>query len=75
MLTIDISGPHGNAYSILARVKQYGKDLGWDKDKIEAVQNEMTSGDYDNLCAVFNREFDGIVKLVNDYDDEEVDIF
>jgi len=51
---IDLGGPQGNAFVLmgLARgwCKQLGKDFG-------PIQEDMTSGDYDHLIDVLEREF------------------
>lgn len=51
---IDLTGPEGNAFCLLARANRWGKDLGLDT---AAIHKEMTSGDYHNLVRVFEREF------------------
>ena len=61
-LTIDLSGPEGNAFAVLGTAKNLAKQL--DKDW-KQIQDEMTSGDYDNLLDVFEREFGSVVTLLN----------
>jgi hypothetical protein len=61
---IDLAGPGGNAFALLGSVREYGKQLGWDMEKIKAVQAEMTSGDYKNLVSVFDREFGSYIDLI-----------
>lgn len=48
----DLSGPEGNAYSILGRVEQAMKEAGWSQESRDAYQTAATSGDYDNLLKV-----------------------
>ena len=71
-LTIDLSGPEGNAFAVLGVAKNLAKQLDKDWEKINA---EMTSGDYDNLIDVFDREFGSVVSLLNrpGEENEEVD--
>jgi len=57
---IDLTGPQGNAFFLLGKAKTWGKQL--DKD-VDAIQEEMMSGDYDNLVEVFDREFGDFVTL------------
>ncbi len=57
---IDISGPMGNAFCLLGLASQYAKDLNKDSEKIK---EEMTSGDYENLLFVFEREFGDYVTI------------
>ena len=57
---IDLTGPDGNAFVLLGIAQRYAKQLGKDA---EAIRNEMTSGDYENLVNVFEREFGDYVDL------------
>lgn len=55
MRTIDLTGPQGNAFALMGLARLWGKQL--EKD-VEAILNEMTSAEsYDELLAVFSREF------------------
>jgi hypothetical protein len=58
---VDLSGPDGNAYCLLALASRIGKALGKDT---EAIHKRMTSGDYENLLAVFQKEFGKHVVLL-----------
>lgn len=58
---IDLTGPEGNAYFLLAVADTYSKQLGLDSD---AIHKEMTSGDYENLITVFDKHFGDYVDLV-----------
>ena len=51
---IDLTGPDGNAMSLIVRARQWARECGKDAS---AITKEMTSGDYENLIAVFDREF------------------
>ena len=57
---IDLTGPDGNAFSLLARAERWGRDLGFDT---EEIIEEMESGDYENLVSVFDRFFGDYVIL------------
>lgn len=59
-IEIDLTGPQGNAYFLLSIAKKLARQL--DKDA-EAISTEMKSGDYENLLAVFEREFGDYVVL------------
>ena len=54
MIYIDLMGPDGNAFALMSTVKKAGKDLGFEKAKIDGIIQEMMSGDYENLKKVFN---------------------
>lgn len=53
-IVIDLTGPQGNAFAILGLANQLSKQLGYD---FTDIQNEMTSGDYENLLEVFDEYF------------------
>ena len=59
-IVIDLTGPEGNAFVLLGYAKNLAKQIGLDFDKI---QEEMTSGDYENLIEVFDRYFGSFVIL------------
>tara|TARA_R110000751_G_scaffold183585_2_gene290225 strand:+ start:57 stop:278 length:222 start_codon:yes stop_codon:yes gene_type:complete len=57
---IDLTGPDGNAYSLMGYAKKFAKQL--DLDGEEIISN-MMSGDYENLLAVFEENFGSFVTL------------
>jgi len=59
-MVIDLTGTSGNAYVLLGTASRLCKQLGKDW---EPLQKEMMSGDYNNLVAVFDREFGQYVDL------------
>ena len=50
--TVKLVGHNGNAFSILARVKQSLRRAGADKEYIDKYLKEAISGDYDHLLVV-----------------------
>ena len=52
--SIDLTGPDGNADQLLALTRRLAKQLELDANEI---MTRMTSGDYENLVAVFEEEF------------------
>lgn len=60
-LTIDLSGPDGNAFFLLGYAKDLCGQLGKNPD---VVIEKMESGDYDNLVAVFEENFP-VIDLIN----------
>lgn len=48
-LNLDLVGVDGNAFSILGFFRKEAKKAGWNKDKIDEVCKEATSGDYNHL--------------------------
>jgi len=65
MIKINAAGPDGNAHCITARVADVLEQLGRSKEQIDAVMDEMYSGDYRNLCAVAEKATLGLVKIIN----------
>lgn len=59
-IVIDLTGPDGNAFALMAYASRFAKQLGRD-DK--AIREEMMSGDYEHLLEVFDREFGDYVVL------------
>ena len=46
---IDLDGPMGNAFALLGVAKSEAMSLGIDRDDIDAILDDMKSGDYKNL--------------------------
>ena len=57
---IDLTGPDGNAFNLIAIAGNLAKQLDLDKKKI---QSEMMSGNYENLLKVFDKYFGEFVTL------------
>ena len=60
---INLDGPDGNAFALMAYAKLYERDVGYASDEIEYMVAKMRSGDYKNLVKVFDEYFDGYVVL------------
>jgi len=61
MITLNLSGPDGNAFALLGYAKTFAKQLDLD---YKAIRNDMTSGDYNHLLEVFEKNFGDFVELV-----------
>jgi hypothetical protein len=59
-LTIDLTGPDGNAFVLMGYARRLAKQLDLDPEKIVA---DMQSGDYEHLVSVFERHFGHVVTL------------
>jgi len=57
---IDLTGPDGNAYVLMAYATDFAKQLDVDP---KPIIEEMKSGDYENLVSVFDRHFGSFVTL------------
>lgn len=53
--SIDLSGPDGNAFTLLGTAKNLCEKLD-DKDW-HSIEKDMTAADYEHLLEVFEREF------------------
>ena len=61
---INLLGPDGNAYFLLATADNLSKQLDLGDDVREKISDEMKSSDYENLIKVFDKHFGSIVDLV-----------
>jgi len=59
-IEIDLTGPEGNAFVLIGYASKWAKQLGLDSKKI---QEEMTSGDYENLIGVIEKYFGDYITL------------
>ena len=59
-ITIDLTGPQGNAFYLLGTANNLAKQLGLNGKEI---MEEMKSSDYENLLQVFDKNFGSIVTL------------
>jgi hypothetical protein len=59
-VVIDLTGPDGNAFALMAYAQRFARQLGLDSKQILA---EMKSGDYENLISVFDSYFGDYVIL------------
>ena len=59
-IIIDLTGPDGNAFVLLGKARRLAKQLGIPHQPIE---DDMMSGDYENLLEVFDKNFGSFVIL------------
>ena len=59
-IVVDLTGPDGNAYSLLARARSYAQQL--DLNDV-AIIKDMMSKDYEHLVQVFDNHFGHFVIL------------
>jgi len=60
---IDLTGPDGNVFALMAYAKQFARQLGYSKEDQDQLLELMTSGDYENLVGVFDDHFGSFVIL------------
>ena len=58
---INLDGPDGNAFQLMAYAQRFAKDMGY--VSAEAIINNMKSGDYTNLVRTFDKYFGEFVIL------------
>ena len=63
---VDIDGPAGNAHALLGLANDLARQLGYDREKRNAIHADMTSSDYAHLIKTFDREFGDFVDLITD---------
>ena len=56
--TVQLSGNDGNAFAIIGACSRAAKNAGWDSARISEFEDEMMSGDYNNLLQVACKHFD-----------------
>jgi hypothetical protein len=59
-ISIDLTGPDGNAFVLIGTAAKLARQLGLDS---KAIQAEMMKGDYENLVNVFDKHFGHFVTL------------
>lgn len=59
-ITIDLTGPQGNAFYLLGTAKNLANQLGLNGAEI---MEEMKSSDYENLIQTFDKYFGSVVTL------------
>jgi len=61
--SIDLTGRDGGAFQIIGTAKIIAKQLPALIPNIDEIITEMQSGDYENLVAVFDREFSEYIDI------------
>lgn len=64
-MTIDIDGPEGNVFSLMAIVKKLGDRLGLES---KSIMTEMQEDDYAHALRVFNKNFGEYVNLETQFE-------
>jgi len=60
---IDLTGPQGNAFSLIGLAVTTGEEFGWSELAVEGVRQEMINGDYKNLVETFDKHFGEVIDL------------
>ena len=67
---IDLHGPQGNAFALMAQADDFLRQMGR-RHEFNAMRTEMMSGDYENVIRIFEENFGEFVELVNKPGEEE----
>jgi hypothetical protein len=59
-ISIDLTGPEGNAFVLIGYANRLAKQLGLDG---KVIQAEMMKGDYEHLVNTFDKHFGHFVTL------------
>ena len=59
-MSIDLTGPEGNAFCLLGYAKKLSRELNFDAN---VITEEMKQGDYDHLVETFDKHFGEYVTL------------
>ena len=62
-MTVDWSGPDGNAFGLLALAENLGRQMEWTDKQLDKCLTEMKSSDYEHLVHTFERAFGFYVTL------------
>jgi len=55
---LQLTGIDGNAFVILGRAGRAARDAKWPRERIDAVMEEATAGDYEHLLQTMMKYFD-----------------
>jgi len=56
-IEIDLTGPQGNAYVLLATARDLARRLQYSQEEIDDLMNEMKGSDYEYLVQTFDNHF------------------
>lgn len=60
---IDLDGPEGNAWGLMANFSHILKQSKMPEERIDELLQKMRSGDYTNLVCIFNRYLGSVIEL------------
>ena len=70
-MKIDLRGPDGNAWAIMAVVRSTLEQLCKDKAEIKDIMKDMQSSDYQHLLRVAQTSTGGIIEFCDSEEGEE----
>lgn len=61
---IDLQGPDGNAFVLLGYAHRFATSMGYEKEDVKRICDEMREKDYQHLIKVFDHYFGDHVDLI-----------
>ncbi len=62
-IEIDLTGPEGNAFVLMAYARKLGRKLGYSESRIQAIIKVMMMTNYEGLLHTFDVEFGDYVVM------------
>lgn len=62
-IQIDLQGPKGNAFDLMAIAENIGRQLKVPKEERDAIQKDMMSSDYDHLVATLEKHYGDYIDI------------
>ena len=60
---IDLDGPDGNAFALMATATELGRSMGWTALDVATVNKQMMEGDYTHLVKTFLHHFGDLIDI------------
>ena len=62
-IVVDLTGPEGNAFALMALAKDIGRKIGYSREEINEMISDMMSSDYDHLVQVLDDHFGDFITI------------
>lgn len=62
-IQVDLKGPEGNAFDLMAIAENIGKSLKVPKEQRDAIQKDMMSSNYDHLVATLEKHYGDYIDI------------
>ncbi len=66
----DITGPQGNTWSLMGNAERWAKQLQWSRQEIDAMLEDMQSGDYEHVLDVIEEKFPAVTLIGREEEDD-----
>jgi len=65
-ITLDLTGPQGNAFVLLGFAGRLARRVGYTDDQLSQMLGDMKAGDYEHLIQTFDKHFGSFVILLRE---------